>query len=47
MTSLDSMASTDVGVVLQVNGRARKVRLGSPVTLLEALRETLIWSLRI
>jgi xanthine dehydrogenase YagT iron-sulfur-binding subunit len=41
MTEVGTTASTDVTVMLQVNGRGRQLRLDSRVTLLDALREHL------
>jgi len=41
MTSLQTRGSTDVSVVLHVNGRKRLLQLDSRVTLLDALREHL------
>ena len=41
MTSLQTRGSTDVSVVLHVNGRQRLVQLDSRVTLLDAVREYL------
>ena len=41
MTSLQTRGSTDVSVVLHVNGRQRLLQLDSRVTLLDALREDL------
>ena len=41
MTSLQTRGSTDVSVVLHVNGRQRLLQLDSRVTLLDALREHL------
>jgi aerobic-type carbon monoxide dehydrogenase small subunit (CoxS/CutS family) len=41
MTSLQTRGSTDVSVVLHVNGRQRLLQLDSRVTLLDALREYL------
>ena len=41
MTSLQTRGSTDVSVVLRVNGRPRQLQVDSRVTLLDALREHL------
>src|SRR3979490_412803 len=41
MTSIQTRGSTDVGVVLHVDGRQRLLQLDSRVTLLDALREHL------
>src|SRR3979490_607028 len=41
MTSIQTRGSTDVGVVLHVNGQQRLLQMDSRVTLLDALREHL------
>jgi xanthine dehydrogenase YagT iron-sulfur-binding subunit len=40
-SATSTRCSTDVTVMLQVNGRARRLRLDSRVTLLDALRDQL------